>query len=101
MFQAEKALREIEEWYRVLAEQSFQRLVIVQDACIVFANTAVAEIAGYAAEELLSLSPDEARTMVHPEDQVSVWDRSQDGLVRISASSRYECPLVRKDGSVC
>ena len=101
MFQAEEALRESEEKYRVLVEQSLQGLVIVQDACIVFANTAFAEITGYTVEELISLSPDEARAMVHPEDQASVRDRCRDALVGDSAAPRYECRLVRKDGSVC
>jgi PAS domain S-box-containing protein len=97
---ADQALRESEQKYRALVEQSLQGLVIVQDARIVFANPALAEISGYTAEEIAALSPEEVRGLVHPEDQDFVWGRLQDRLAGKSVPPRYEYRGIRKDGSV-
>jgi PAS domain S-box-containing protein len=90
----------IEEMYRVLVEHSLQGLVIVQDAHIVFANAAFAEISGYTTEELLSLSPDEVRALIHPDDQALVWGRLQARVEGKPAPPRYEYRGMRKDGTV-
>jgi len=95
-----EALRESEEKYRTLVEQSLQGVVVVQDFRIIFANTAFADITGYAVEELLSLSPEEVKAMVHPEDQALVWGRLRDRLARNPVPSRYEYRGIRKDGAV-
>ena len=97
---AEEALRESEERHRTLIEQSLQGLAVVQDFCIVFANTAFAEISGYAVEELLSLSPEEVGAMIHPEDQALVWGRFRDRLAGKPVPPRYEYRGIRKDGTV-
>jgi len=94
------ALQESEDKYRTLVEQSLQGLVVIQDFRIVFANTAFAKISGYAVEELLSLSPEQVRGMVHPEDQALVWGRFRDRLEGKLAPPRYEYRGVRKDGAV-
>jgi len=67
---AEEALRESEEKYRMLVEQSFQGTVIVQGPPLhlAFANPAVAQILGYTPEELTQSSPEEIQRMLHPED---------------------------------
>ncbi|PIV19919.1 MAG: hypothetical protein COS40_15230 [Deltaproteobacteria bacterium CG03_land_8_20_14_0_80_45_14] len=93
-------LRESEEKYRTLVEQSVQGLVIIQDFRIVFANIVFAEICGYAVEELLSLSPEKVATMIHPEDQALVWGHFRDRLAGKPVPPRYEYRGIRKDGSV-
>ncbi len=98
---AEEALRESEEKYRTLVELSLQGLVVVRDSRIVFTNTAFAEISGYTTEELLSLSPEEVKATIHPEDQALVWGRFRDRLAGKPVSPRYECRGIRKDGTVC
>ena len=70
--------KRVEETYRVVVEQSLQGLIIIQEFRIVFANTAFAEISGYALEELPSLSPEEVMALIHPEDQELVWGRFRD-----------------------
>ena len=97
---AEEALRESEEKYRTLAEQSLQGLVVIQDFHIVFANTACAEISGYTVEELLSLSPEKVQAMIHPEDQALVWGRFRDRLAGKPVSLHYEYRGIRKGGTV-
>jgi PAS domain S-box-containing protein len=98
--QAEEALRESEEKYRTLVEQSLQGLVVVQDSRIVFANTAFAETAGYTVEELLLLPPEKVKAMIHPEDQAFVWGRFRDRLTGKAVPPRYEYCGIRKDGTV-
>lgn len=97
---ARKALQESEDKYRTLVERSLQGLVVIQDFRIVFANTAFAEISGYAVEELLSLSPEQVRAMIHPDDQALVWGRFRGRLEGEPVPPRYEYRAVRKDGAV-
>ena len=52
---AEEALRESEEKYSTLVEQSLTGIYIDQDEKIVFANDRFAEIYGYAREELIGI----------------------------------------------
>src|SRR4030042_644629 len=97
----EEALRQSEERYRTLAEQSLMGLVVLQDFRVVFANNAFAEISGYSIDELRSLPPEEVQAMIHAEDQVLVWGRFRDRLAGKAAPPRDEYRGIRKDGSVC
>ncbi len=97
---AEEALKKSEEKYRTVVEHSLQGIVIVQDFRIVYANKAFAKISGYTVKELLSLSPDNVREMVHPEDQAFVWGRFEDRLKGKVVPMHYEYRGVRKDGKV-
>jgi len=99
--QMQETLRQSEEKYRTLAEQSLMGLVVVQDFRIVYANSAYTEISGYSADELLSTSPEQLQAMVHPEDQALVWGRFRDRLEGKAVLPRYECRTIRKDGTVC
>jgi len=95
-----EALRDSMEMYRVLVEHSLQGIVIIQDTHIVFANAAFTKISGYTMDELLSLSPDEVRAMIHPDDQALVWGRFQDRLKGKPVPPRYEYRGIKKDGTL-
>ncbi|MGA2670197.1 MAG: PAS domain S-box protein [Dehalococcoidia bacterium] len=97
----EEALRQSEEKYRKLGEQSLMGLVINQDFRIIFANTAFTEIFGYSIDELLSLPPEKVQAMIHPEDQALVWGRFRDRLAGKAVPPHYEYRGIRKDGSIC
>ena len=86
--------------YRSVVEHSLQGLVIIQDGRIVFANQAMAEMAGYSVQELLSLTPNQVTALIHPEDQDLVWGRLQDRLGGQEVPPHYEYRAVRKDGGV-
>ncbi len=92
---------QIEEAYRALVDHSLQGLVIFQDGRAVFANRAMADIAGYSVDEILAASAEKIREFVHPEDRELVWTRHQQRLAGDSLAERYEMRGIRKDGSVC
>jgi two-component system NtrC family sensor kinase len=99
--QIQETLRQSEERYRTLAEQSLMGLVVIQDFHITFANTAFAEIYGYTIDELLSFTPEKVGALTHPEDQALVWGRFRDRLAGKAVPSHYEYRGIRKDGTVC
>jgi PAS domain S-box-containing protein/putative nucleotidyltransferase with HDIG domain len=89
-----------EESYRAVVDHSLQGLAIIQDSLIVFANQAAVDILGYTIEELMALTPEQVRDLIHRDDQESVWGRLLDWEPGRSEPSRYDCRLVRKDGEV-
>jgi PAS domain S-box-containing protein len=97
--EAERALQESEKKYRTLVEQSLQGIVVIQDFRVLFANTAVTQICGYTVEELLSLSQERIRSLVHPGDRDLVWGRLADRLAGRPVPRRYECRIIPKDGA--
>lgn len=96
----ERALRESEEKYRALIEQSLEGLVIIQENRIVFANRALVEISGYPLEEILALTPEQMWASLEPDDRVMVLSRLQERLAGKPVPSRYAVRVHRKDGSM-
>ena len=66
--QVEERLKESEEKYRGLIEESLQGLVITQGIPprLVFVNPAMTKILGYTSEELTALSPKEIEGLLYP-----------------------------------
>lgn len=89
-----------EESYRAVVDHSLQGLAIIQDSLIVFANQAVVDILGYPIEELMALTPEQVRDLIHPDDQELVWGLLLDWESGGPEPSRYDGRLVRRDGEV-
>jgi len=98
--QIQETLRQSEECYRILTEQSLVGIIVLQDSSVIFANDAVAAICGYSVEELLSLPPAKVQALIHPEDQSLVWGRVRDRLDGKAVPPHYPCRIIRKDGAV-
>ncbi len=100
--QAEGSLRESEEKYRTLVENSLQGLVIIHGDSprFVFTNSAAAEILGYSNEEFRCLSPGDIGARMHPDDQTVFLEHYRSHLAGRPAPPRYEFRIIRKDGAV-
>ncbi len=98
--QMEEALRESEDKYRSIVEQSLQGLAIFQDNKLAFVNQAITDILGYTSEEMMSFSLDEIRDILYPEDQERLWSRFGKQAKHEADSARYETRTLRKDGSI-
>jgi PAS domain S-box-containing protein len=94
----EAALRESQERYRAVVEQSADGIVIAADSTFVFANTATAQIVGLdSASELLGQS---ITSFVVPEDQSRLLETARARQRGEAAPSRYELRIRRADGAL-
>ena len=73
--EAEAKLRESEEKFRNISEQSLVGFGIVQDSIVKYVNKEFANIFGYTVEEMLRWSPEEFMITVHPDDREFVFDQ--------------------------
>jgi len=89
-----------QETYQALVEGSLQGLALFQHGRIVFANQQLAEMTGYAVEELQAMSPEEVSTLVHPADRTMVVRRLRQRLAGQRRGEQYAVRFVRKDGEV-
>ncbi len=73
---AEQNLKESEEKFRIITEQSFLGIIIIQDNIIKYANEATEKITEYSTEELVGMSMEYlGENFFHPEDLPSLIDR--------------------------
>ena len=73
--EAEQKLRESEEKFRTIAEQSFVGFVIFQDNRIIYLNNTISKIFGYLFGELNNMSLVDLINFVHPEDRSIIMSR--------------------------
>jgi PAS domain S-box-containing protein len=92
---AENALRESEEKYSTLVENSLTGIYIDQDGKIAFANRKFAEIYGYSREELAGM---ESWRLVYPEDRVLTDKIRAKRLKGEEVLSEYQARGLTKDG---
>lgn len=73
----EQALRQSEEKFRLICEQSLLGIAILQDDRVAYANQAVASLNGYRIEELMGFSPIDFSKLVHPDDVAFVSEQAR------------------------
>jgi len=93
--QAEAALRESEEKYRLLFETAQEAIFIAQDGKILFANPATEKISGYALQDLLYQPFFE---FIHPTDRDTVKERHGRRLSGEDLVARYAIRIIGKGG---
>ena len=89
--EAERALRESEQRYRLLAEASLESLVLTQEGRIVDANRAYCEIVGLPLERIVGRSP---LDFIAPESYATIQE-----ALRSGTTEPYEVIGQRPDGS--
>ncbi|MFX0090712.1 MAG: PAS domain S-box protein [Candidatus Hodarchaeota archaeon] len=75
--QIDRELRESEEKFRLLSEQSIMGIVIAQDDTFKYVNQAAATIFEYSREEMLGWSPKEYTKTIHPDDLAMVMEQAR------------------------
>jgi PAS domain S-box-containing protein len=96
---AERSLKESEEKFRTIAEQSFMGITIVQDDVISYANQAILDIFGYSLEEIKSWEPLEYLKLFPPKDRAFILGqerKQQDGYDR--SIHNYKVQFFKKNG---
>jgi two-component system cell cycle sensor histidine kinase/response regulator CckA len=93
--QAEEALRDSEEKYRLLVENSSDAIFIVQDEQIKFPNQKAREMSEYLGLELDRVSFSD---YIHPDDREKVLHRHTRRLHGEEVPSTYSFRLVSKEG---
>ena len=96
---AEEAVRQSEEEFRALAEQSSLGVGILQDSRFVFANEAFARIFGDQPDRLLAMTTEDIRARVHPDDRELVFGRLVARQAGEDVIQQYEFRIIRRDGS--
>lgn len=92
----ENELRNREEFYRALIEESLSPVYIVKKGRISYVNKAFEELTGYSKDELVG----KEFFMIHPEDRKEVAKRYFEREKGIREIETYNFRIVRKDGKV-
>lgn len=95
--EAEARLRESEARFKGLVEQSIVGIVIVDGDTMRYANPRIAEILGYATDDILGAG---FSRLIHPEDWPGVRDRIAGVLSGEFRDIRHEFRALRRDGSI-
>ncbi|MFX1379762.1 MAG: PAS domain S-box protein [Promethearchaeota archaeon] len=96
---AEQKLKESEDKFRTIAEQSLIGMCILQNFEIKYLNQQMADIYGYSLDEIKEWKPSEFIKVIHPDYKEMVIDqikKKQKGLGNVSA--HYIAKIIRKDG---
>ncbi len=96
----ESALRDSEEKYRNLVEQSQQGIVVIGDGRFQYVNSSFANILGYTIPELMAMVETEIRATIHHDDQEVTFTRINALLSGEREPSTNEFRVVRKDGAI-
>ncbi|MFX1567111.1 MAG: PAS domain S-box protein [Promethearchaeota archaeon] len=72
----EEKLRESEEKFKTLADQSLMGIFIIQDGKTVYANQKIADMFGYSFEQVMSMTLEEQLRQIDPEDRMFVKEQA-------------------------
>jgi PAS domain S-box-containing protein len=92
----QEALRESEEKYRTVIEQSHDGIFIAQDGLLIFHNPSFATLTGYSSAELAGRS---IADLIAPEDRELVLTRYKERLLGKVLPEFYEFSVLHHDGT--
>ncbi|MBY8980610.1 MAG: PAS domain S-box protein [Candidatus Lokiarchaeota archaeon] len=100
MVKAEERIKESEEQFRTISEQSLMGISIIQEESVKYVNKTLAHILGYSLEEMLNWGQGEFFKTIHPEDKKKVIEfatkiENQDDAV----VQYYEARGIHRDGN--
>jgi PAS domain S-box-containing protein len=97
----EQHLKESEEKFRTLAEQSFLGIAIVQDNLVKYLNKKLANLFGYSVDEVITWPVGQFLNVIHPEDREFVAKqvmKKQYG--DIDAINQYQFRGIKENGDM-
>jgi len=98
--QDENALRESEERYRTIFNNSLVCMAMRQGDRLLMANKAFCDMIDRTEEELLRSTPEDFVAMIHPDDAQLIYQRHLDRIANKDVPSRYEYRYIKKDGRI-
>ena len=97
----EKKLKESEEKYRTLTEQSFLGIAILQDDIIQYVNKQLAHIFGYTVEEVMAWKKGGFLNIIYPEDRKLVAEQAKKKqLSESDVINQYQFRGIKKNGDI-
>jgi PAS domain S-box-containing protein len=93
---AEREIRESEERFRMMAENIWDGIIILEHDTVVFANRRLAEITGYTLGELQSM---DTLAIFVPEDQAKIKKKFHDDDLHAPQPCDILVRIIRKDGA--
>lgn len=93
----QRALRASQEQYRLIVEKSLAGILVYRDEGILFANSRIGEMLGYAPENMAGMSVwDLVAEQDAPKVRQMMMRRKEEGV----SDLQYECRLIRADGTL-
>ena len=86
-----------EDTYRMIVENAYEGIAIVQSSKLCFANKRLVELTGYSKQELLSKN---FIYLIHPDDREKIIDRYSRRIRGESVTNTYPLRIVTKDGDI-
>jgi PAS domain S-box-containing protein len=97
----EKKLRESEEKYRTLTEQSFLGISILQDDIIQYVNNQLAKLFGYTVEEIMAWEKGGFLNIIYPDDRKIVAEQARKKQAGDSDYiEQYQFRGIKKNGDI-
>ncbi|MFX1410717.1 MAG: PAS domain S-box protein, partial [Promethearchaeota archaeon] len=98
---AEQKLKESEEKFRSIAEQSFMSIAIIQDGLLKYFNKRFPQVNGYSPEEINNWKPYEFAKLIHPDDRDFVMNQARKKEIgEKNVIEQYKYRIIRKDGEI-
>ncbi|MFW9988903.1 MAG: PAS domain S-box protein, partial [Candidatus Odinarchaeota archaeon] len=97
----EQELKESEEKFRNISEQSIMGITIIQDGLVKYFNDKISEINGYTKEDVKKWGPNEFQIIFHPEDRKFVMEQARKKQIGDpDAIPHYQYRIRKKDGEI-
>lgn len=98
---AERKLKESEEKFRKIADQSILGICILQDDIVKYINKPFADLVGYSHEDILDWKPGEYEKVIHPEDRSFILEQAQKKQSGDpDVKTHYHFRMIKKGGEV-
>ncbi|MFW9773701.1 MAG: PAS domain S-box protein, partial [Candidatus Thorarchaeota archaeon] len=98
---ANQNLKESEEKFRTITEQSFMGILIIQDGKLKYINKKMSKISGYSVEVMMNWTEDDYAKMIYPEDLSHILARiksNKEGTMGPFSNNSYR--IINKKGEI-